>query len=106
MALTWEDRERLDGVVVAGVVAVRPLVAVVVERDLALEHDLGLRRHLQRHRLAVHQLDLAAAQQAGELVLRQRVGHRRDGGEDGAGIGADHGGGRQRLALPLLLPAR
>ncbi len=37
---------------------------------MALEHDLGLGRHLQRHGLAIDQLDLAAAQQAGELVFR------------------------------------
>ena len=69
---------------------------------MAFEHDLGLGRHLERHGLAVDQLDPLAAQQAGELVFRQRVGHRRHRGDDRAGIGADHGRGRQRLAL---LPA-
>ncbi len=70
---------------------------------MALEHDLGLGRHLQRHGLAVDQLDLRAAQQAGELVFRERVGHRRHGREDGAGIGADHGaaGSGSRLPAPF-----
>ena len=72
---------------------------------MALEHDLGLRRHFQRHGLAVDQLDLLAAQQAGELVLRQSVGHRRHGGQDRAGIGADHGGHGQGLALARTFPA-
>jgi len=71
---------------------------------MALEHDLGLGRHLERHGPAVDQLRARAAQQAGELVLRERVGHRRDGGDDGAGVGADHRRGRQRLG-PLALPA-
>jgi hypothetical protein len=73
---------------------------------VAFQDDLGLGRHLQRHGLAVHQLDLLAAQQAGELVLRQRVGHRRHGGQDGAGVGADHHGGGEGLGLARRLPAR
>ena len=92
-----EHREALDRVVVAGVVAIGAFVAIFVERDMAFEHDLGLGRHLQRHGLAIDELDLAAAQQAGELVFRQGVGNRRHRGEDRAGIGADHRRRRQRL---------
>ena len=80
-------------------VAVGPFVLVVLQADLAFEHDLGLGRDLERDGLAVDQLDLAAAQQAGEVILRKRVGHRRDRRDDGARVGADHRRGRQRLAL-------
>ena len=66
---------------------------------MALDHDLGLGGDFQRDGLAIDELDLAAAQQARELVFRQRVGHRRHGGEDGAGIGAHDSGGGQGLAF-------
>ena len=88
----------LDGVVVAGVVAVRAFVAVLVEADMALQHDLGRGRHLERDGDAVDQLDPLAAQQAGELVLGHGVRHRRDGGQGDAGVGAEHGGGGQGIA--------
>jgi hypothetical protein len=76
---------------------------VGVERGL--DHDLGFGWHLERHRLAGDQLDLLASEEAGELILRQRVGHRRHRRQDRAGIGADHDSRRQRLALAGLLPA-
>ncbi len=60
---------------------------------------------MQRHGLGRDQLDLGAAQEAGELVFRERVGHRRHGGQDRAGIGADHRAGGQGLALARGLPA-
>ena len=53
------------------------------------------------HGLGRDQLDLGAAQQAGELVFRQGVRHRRHGRQDGAGIGAEHDAGGQGLALAL-----
>ncbi len=68
---------------------------------MAFEHDLGLGRHLERHGLAIDEVDPPAAQQTGELVLRQGVRHRRHRGDDRAGVGADHRGGGQRLALRL-----
>ena len=68
---------------------------------MPFEHDLSFGRHLERHGLALHEIEPLAAQQTGELVFRQRIRHRRHGGEDGAGIGADHHRGRQRLALAL-----
>src|SRR5581483_11144906 len=71
-----EDRERLGGRVVAGVVAERALLADLVLRDVALEHDLGARRHLDPDRDALDELDRLAAQEARhhELVdvLRER----------------------------------
>ena len=72
-------------------VAIGALLAIFVERDMALENDLGLRRHLQRHRLAIDQLDLAATEQPGELVFRERVGNRCHGGENRPWVGSDHG---------------
>ena len=103
-----EHRERLDRVVVACMIAEGAFVLVVVEADMALDDDLGLGRDLERHRLGRHELDLAAAQEARELIFRERIRHRRHRRQDGAGIGADHGCGRQRLALlgrpaPMLL---
>ncbi len=71
---------------------------------MAFQHDLGFGGHLQRNGLAVHQVDLAAAQQAGELILRERVGHWCDRGEQGSRVGANHGGSGKRFAL-LVLPA-
>ena len=62
-------------------VAVGALVAELVEADVALEHDLGRGRDLERDRDAVDQLDPLAAQEAGELVLGHGVGHRGDGGQ-------------------------
>ena len=72
---------------------------------MAFEHDLGFGRDFERHGLAIDQLDLLASEEPGELVFRQRIRHRRDGGQDGAGIGADHRRHRQRLALARTLPA-
>ena len=71
---------------------------------MPFEDDFGFGRHLQWHGLTVDQLDLAAAQQPGELVFRKGIGDRCHGGEDRARIGADHGRGRQRLG-PLGAPA-
>ncbi len=86
-------------------VAVRPLVGVFVEQDVALQHDLGLRRHHQRHGFRRNQLGLGAAQETGELVFRQGVRHGGDGGQDQAGIGAQDRAGRQGLRLAGGLPA-
>ena len=101
-----EHREPVLLVVVAGVVAVRPLqrvqVAVLLlqphavladaleaglgRRDVALQHDLGAGRHLQHQaalaHLAVGQLGAAATQQAGELVFRETVRYRGHRAED------------------------
>src|SRR6476659_8033721 len=60
-----EDWERLRGCVVAGVVAERPFLADLVLLDVALEHDLGARGHLDSDADALHELDGRAAQEAG-----------------------------------------
>ena len=46
----------------------------------------------------MHQLGLATAQQAGELVFGQRIRHRRHGAEDGRRIAAEDDGDREGLA--------
>ena len=97
MAVTVKTGKLLDGIVIAGVIAIGPFVAIIAERHFAFEHDLRFRRHFaaagsRNWRSSTR----CAAQQSGELIFGQRVGHRRHGGEDGAGIGAEHGGGGQR----------
>jgi hypothetical protein len=52
-----EDGKRLHRVVIAGVVAIRPLVPVFVETDLALDDDLGRGRNAQRLADALDELD-------------------------------------------------
>ena len=73
-----EDRERLDAGVVAGVVAERPLRREVALLDVALEHDLRVRGHLEVDRLATDELDRLSREESGEHelvdVLRQRRG--------------------------------
>ena len=60
--------------------------------NVAFEHDLGARRHLQRPLgfadARVDQFGRRAAQQSGELILRQRVRHRSDRAQHGRRIGA------------------
>ena len=64
-----EDRERLGGRVVAGVVAERALEGQVALLDVALEHDLRVRGHLEVDRLALDELDRLALEEAGEHEL-------------------------------------
>ena len=91
-----------------------PLDADVVLRDGALEHDLGVRRHLEVDRLALHELDLVAAQEAGHHQLvdvmrerrRRRVrGHRveaeRDGDRDLAVLRREQIGAAVLVHLPV-----
>ena len=70
--------------------------------DVAFQHDLGRGRHLQRHAQRGHDVGARAAQQAGELVFAQGVGHGRDGAQDGGRVGADRHRHRVRLAGVLL----
>ena len=86
-------------------VPIGAFLAIVVQRHMALQHDLGLGRHLERLGAAIDEVEPPAGQKAGEAVFRERLGQRRDGGENGGGVGADHGGGGQRLAL-FRRPAR
>ena len=84
IAVTWKTGNGSTRRVVAGVVAERPLGRQVALLDVALEHDLGVRGHLEVDRLRRHELDRLALEEAGEHelvdVLRQR--RRR-------GVGAD-----------------
>jgi hypothetical protein len=69
---------------------------------VAFQHDLGAGRHLQLQApfadRGVDHLGAAAAQQAGKLVLRQAVGHRRHRAQDGGRVGPQRHGDRKRLA--------
>ena len=75
-----EDREGLGGGVEAGVVAEGPLVGEVVLLDVALEHDLRVRRHLEVDGLRLDELDRLALEEPGQHqlvdVLRQRGARR------------------------------
>ena len=121
-ALDLEHRKPVLLVVIAGVVAERSLERVQVavdllgrdvvlaapdesgrrRRDVAFEDELGRRRRLQHHARVAHRaladLGAAAAQQAGELVLREAVGDRRDGAEHRRRVGAEGDGERERPA--------
>ena len=85
-------------VVVAGVVAEGSFQRDFAGLDGALEHDLGAGRHLQLGADALDQLGARAAQQARELILGQRIGHRRDRAEDGRRVGTERDGNREPLA--------
>ena len=62
--------------------------------DMALEHDLRLGRHLQRHAQRVGHLGARAAQEASKLVFGQSVGHGGDRAQDGRWVRANgHGHG-------------
>ena len=54
---------------------------------MPFEDDLGIGRHLQFGADGLDQLGARAAQQAGEGVLGERIGHRRDRAENGCRIG-------------------
>ncbi|MNV48080.1 hypothetical protein D3C71_1399700 [compost metagenome] len=81
-------------VVVAGVVAVRTFQRVLpaarmmgIGLDVAFEHDLGGGGHREGHAQSGRDLGACAAQQAGELVLTQAVGHGRDGAQQRGRVG-------------------
>ena len=103
-AVDREDREGLLFVVVARMVAERPLEGRVAGGDMALEDDLGVGRHLQVVADAVDEFALAAAQQPGEGVFGQGVGDRRDGREQRRRVAAEDDTDRKRLARMGLLP--
>jgi hypothetical protein len=88
-ALEREHGEDRLLVVIARVIPEWTFESRVAGMDVPFEHDLGARRHLQApHGLG--ELGFGAAQQAGELVLGKGIGRRRDRGEDGGRIAADH----------------
>ena len=65
--------------------------------DRPLEHDLGGGRHLQVVADAGREFGAPAAQQPGELVLGQRVRHRRHRTEGGRRVAAQRHRDRERL---------
>ena len=69
---------------------------------MTFEHELGAGRRLQIDAVfadgGVDHLGAAAAQQARELVLGQRVGHRRHGAKDRGRVGTERHRDRERLA--------
>jgi hypothetical protein len=121
-AIDAEHGEPILLVVVAGVVAERAFERVQVaaahhqldagfafagepgsgRRDVAFEHELRAGRRLEFQCAfadrGVHDLGAAAAQEASELVLGERVGHRRHRTEDRRRVGAECDGDRERLA--------
>ena len=64
IAVTVKTGKFLDRIVIAGVVAIGAFVAIIAQRDFALDHDLGFGGHLQRLGHATAQLDPFAAQKA------------------------------------------
>ena len=100
-----KDRERLDRIIIAGMVAVRALVGIVIEQHMTLNDDLGLGGDHQGHGLGRDQLGLGPAQETGELIFGQGIGNRRHSRQDGARISSQNRAGRQGLALAGLFPA-
>ncbi|MNN12433.1 hypothetical protein D3C81_1254250 [compost metagenome] len=103
-ALDGEHREAVDLVVVAGVVAVGTLVGHLSGVDVSLQHHLGKRRHLQIRADGLDQLGALAAQQAGEGVLGQGIGHRGYRAENGCRIGTQSHRHRIGTVRVLLAP--
>ncbi|KAG0763668.1 hypothetical protein G6F22_018379 [Rhizopus arrhizus] len=67
---------------------------------MPLQHDLGPGGHRQVAAQRLRHFGARPAQQAGELVFGQAVGHRGDGAQRGGGVGAQRDGdgeGRARI---------
>jgi hypothetical protein len=84
-------------VVIAGMVAERSFQRRVVGLDAALQHDLRRGGYLEVRAQAAGHLGLGAAQQPGEGVLREGVGHRGDRPQDGGRVRAQGDGHREGL---------
>ena len=84
----------------AGVIAERSLAAALARLDVAFEHDLGVRRHLEVDRDALDELDALAAEKAREHQLVEPLGHRR-----GRGIRRARDRGRARRPPAAACPA-
>ena len=97
-SLHGEHRELALRVVVAGVVPERAFRGGVAGLDEAFHHDLTAGGSIQPRHRAVPDARAGAAQQPGELVLRQRVGHRRHGRQHRRRIGAYRHQQRERFA--------
>ncbi len=79
-------------------VAEGPLERAVARVDETLHQDLGAGGRVQSGQRAAPDAGAGAAQQAGEFVLRQRIGHRRHGREHRRRIGADRHQHREGFA--------
>ena len=102
-AVTCEHRERLDRVVIAGVVAVWAFVGHFTV-EVPLQDDFSRCWYLQLAVGAVRYLGAAATQQAGKAVLGKRVWYRCHRGEQGRRIGAQRDHHWKRFAGVGLLP--
>ena len=87
-----EDRIVVRQRVVAGVVAERPFRAQFAQRDVALQHDLGVGRHFKIAGLALDHLDRTAAQETGDHHLVEIGRQRQDGRVHRRRVGADGDG--------------
>ena len=103
-ALDGEDRERLDVVVVPGVVPERALRGLVPGMDGALEHDLRARRHLEIGTDGPRDLGAPAPEEPRERVLGERVRDRGDRGEGRRRVRPEGDRDRERLPRPRLAP--
>ena len=92
-----EHRVAVGQGVVAGVVAEGPLHSGLVQVHVAFEHELGVGRHLQVDRAALHEIHRLAAQEAGEEHLVQHPGQRCRGRVGDGRVGAD---GHRHLQPP------
>ena len=97
MAVRWSTGIAVGQGVVAGVVAERPLHPRLLQVHVAFEDELGVGRHLQVDRAALHQIYRFAAQKAGEEHLVQHAGQRRRGRVGDGRVGAD---GHRHLQPP------
>ena len=77
-----EDREVVGQRVEARVIAERPLAATLAGLDVALDHDLRVRRHLEVDRDGLDEVHARAPEEAREQQLVEPLGHRR-----GRGVG-------------------
>ncbi len=99
-----EDREVVGQRVEARVVAERALAAPLARLDVAFEHDVGLRRHLEVDRPRLHQLDPATREEPREQQLVEALRHGRGRRVAQRGLGADGHGHLEALPQPLRDP--
>ena len=84
-----EDGVRVGQRVVAGVVAEGALGAQLLGVHVAFQHDLGVGRHLDIHRLALDHLHRLLADESGHQHLVDAFRQRQRSGEADGRIGAD-----------------
>ena len=88
-AVEGEDRETVDLVVVAGMIAERAFQGGIIGMDVSLQHDLRPCRYLEIIADAGGNLGATAAQQPGKAIFRQAVWYRGDSAEDGGRVRAE-----------------